>query len=107
MNRYLYRIQPTRPGMFTDGPTDVESGLIKLHYKYLKGLTERGVALFVGRTTDADAFGIVVYEAASDEEAEAIMLADPAIAGAVMAVEWHPFRVVLHSEFDDCPAPDH
>ena len=103
MNRYLYRIQPTRPGMLTDGPTDVESGLIKLHYKYLKGLTERGVALFVGRTTDADAFGIVVYEAASDEEAEAIMQADPAIAGAVMSGEWHPFRVVLHSEFEDCP----
>ena len=103
MNRYLYRIQPTRPAMLTDGPTDAESGLIKLHFKYLKSLTERGVALFVGRTTDMSAFGIVVFEAESDEAAEAIMLADPAVAGDIMSGEWHPFRVVLHSEFDDCP----
>lgn len=103
MNRYLYRLHPTRRAMISDGPTDAEAGLIKLHFKYLKRLTERGVALFVGRTTGSEAFGIVVYEAASDEEAEAIMLADPAIAGAVMSGEWFPFRIVLHSDFDNDP----
>ncbi len=103
MKRYLYRLHPTRNAMISDGPTEAEAELIGLHFDYLKRLTERGVALFVGRTTDASAFGLVVYEAESDEIAEAILQSDPAVAGGVMRGEWFPFRIVLHGEFDNDP----
>ena len=34
---YLYRIQPTRPGMLTEGPTAEEQRVVSEHFQYLKG----------------------------------------------------------------------
>lgn len=99
MNQYLYKIQPTRLGMLTEGPTPDEGRLVGEHFAYLQKLTTDGVVLLAGRTLDADAraFGIVVFLAASDEEARRIMDGDPAVAGGVMIAELFPYRIVLVS----------
>ena len=41
------------------------------------------------------AFGIVLFEAESDEAARAFMASDPAIQGGVMTGELHPLRISL------------
>jgi uncharacterized protein YciI len=50
-----------------------------------------------GRTLDeTDArFGIVVFEAASEEEARAFMRGDPAIEAGIMVGTLHPFGIAL------------
>lgn len=69
--QFLYRIRPTRAAMLSDGPTAEEQTLVGEHFAYLQGLTERGVVILAGRTlnTDESSFGIVVFNAASEEAA--------------------------------------
>ena len=97
MSEYLYRIQPTRPEMLSQGPSPEEGRLIGEHFAYLQDLVARGVVSFAGRTMDpdADAFGLVVFEACDEETALGIMQADPAVAAGVMQARLFPFKSIL------------
>jgi uncharacterized protein YciI len=66
----------------------------------LKNLTDKGIAIFVGRTltTDERTFGITVFEAATEEKAREIMNNDPAVIQGVMRAELYPFRIVLMAD---------
>ncbi|MBI5869144.1 MAG: hypothetical protein HZB43_12805 [candidate division Zixibacteria bacterium] len=96
-SQFIYRIQPTRPAMLTEGPTPEEEAIITEHFEYLKRLTEEDVALAVGRTmtTDVNAFGIVIFLADSEMEARRIMENDAAVKKGVMKAELFPFRIAL------------
>jgi len=100
VNQYLYRIQPSRLAMLAQGATPEEEAVIDAHFSYLQDLTRRGVVLLAGRTlnTDPSAFGIVIFEAESDQAALAIMQADPAVRAGVMRAELFPYRVALLAE---------
>jgi hypothetical protein len=95
--QYLYRIQPTRPAMLTDGPTGAEAEIVSQHFNYLKDLTERGIVILAGRTlnTDPTSFGIVIFNAVTDDAARAIVDHDPAVNQGVMRAELFPYRVAL------------
>ena len=84
MPEFLYRIQPTRLAMLTDGPTAAEGAAVAAHRAYLDRMAAAGVVLFFGRTltTDAATFGIVVFRAESPEAAGRIMADDPAVRAA-------------------------
>ena len=94
---YLYRVQPTRLEMLSQGSTPEEDAIIDEHFTYLQTLTAQGVVLFVGRTLTATpgTFGIVVYRAASDKAAQEIMNQDPAVRQGVMHAPLFPFRIAL------------
>ena len=102
-NHYLYRIQPTRHEMLTAGATPEEEEIIGEHFTYLQRLTMEGVAILVGRTltTDQDSMGIVIFTAPSDEEARALMNADPAVSKGVMRAKLFPFRIALQAAAND------
>jgi len=94
---YLYRIQPSRPEMLSEGSTAEEDRIVSDHFDYLEDLTHRGIAIFVGRTlnTDPSSFGIIVFYAATEGEARQIVENDPAVRKGVMRAELFPFRVAL------------
>ncbi len=96
---FLYRLQPTRPAMLTDGPTPEEAQLVADHFAYLQRLLAQGTLVLAGRTLNVDpsSFGLVIFQAPSLAEAQAIMLADPAVAGRVMHAELYPYRIALHA----------
>ena len=96
-NQYLYRIQPTRLEMLVDGGTEAEQAIITRHFTYLERLTQEGTVILAGRTlnTDASSFGIIVFEAENDAQAQSIVDNDPAIQHQVMAAELFPYRVAL------------
>ncbi len=97
---YLYKIQPVRPEMLTDGATAEEDRIISEHFEYLKALTEKGVVFLAGRTlnTDPSSFGIVIFAADSEHKAQQVMLDDPAVKKHVMSAEIFPFRMSLLGE---------
>ena len=99
MPQFLYRIQPTRVGMLSEGPTAEESRIVGEHFAYLKELTDAGTVLMAGRTLHADerTFGIVVFVAESEAAAEEIMRGDPAVRAGVFRGELHPYAVALWS----------
>jgi uncharacterized protein YciI len=97
VTQYLYKIQPTRLGMLTQGPTPEEAATVAQHFAYLKGLAEQGVVVLAGRTlnTDESTFGIVILNASSDEAARVIMNNDPAVKNGVMCGELYPYRTAV------------
>ena len=46
-------------------------------------------------TTDTSTFGLVIFEAETEEEANKLMNADPAVAAGVMKAQLFPFKAVL------------
>jgi uncharacterized protein YciI len=78
---FLYKIQPVRPGMLTEGCTPEEDQIISQHFKYLKALTDEGKVLLAGRTlnTDPSSFGIVIIAVDSERAARDLMHNDPAV----------------------------
>jgi uncharacterized protein YciI len=92
---FLYRLQPTRPTMLTDGLTAAERAAVSGHVAYLERLAETGTVLLFGRTqtTDAATFGIVILRVDSPGAARRIMAEDPAVRAGVMRAELFPFRI--------------
>jgi uncharacterized protein YciI len=97
MPEYLYRIQPTRAGMLSEGATPDETAIVSRHYDYLSALADRAVVVLAGRTltTDERSFGIVIFRAESDDEARSIVENDPAVKAGVMRAELYPYRIAL------------
>src|SRR6266436_636535 len=97
VTEYLYKIQPTRLEMLTQGPTADEATLVAQHFAYLQGLAAQGIVVLAGRTLNADerAFGIVVFRAASEETARDVMNNDPAVKNGVMRAELYPYRIAV------------
>lgn len=104
--QYLYRIQPVRPEMLTEGATTEESAIVSAHFNYLQDLTAKGIVLLAGRTlnTDPSSFGIIIFQAESDEAARKIMHADPAVQNRVFRAELFPYRIALTGESLSEPA---
>jgi uncharacterized protein YciI len=100
MPEFLYKIQPTRPEMLTEGGTAEEDALVGRHFNWLKENSEAGIVLLAGRTTNTDpsSFGIVIFRAESEEAAQAFAAQDPAVLGGVFRSELYPYRVALLSE---------
>jgi len=97
VTEYLYKIQPTRLEMLTQGPTPEESAIVAQHFAYLKGLAEQGVLVIAGRTlnTDESAFGIAIFRADSEESARTVMNNDPAVKNGIMRAELYPYRIAV------------
>ena len=95
--QYLYKIVPKRTGMLTEGPTAEEDSILEQHAAYLGDLTECGVVLLAGRTQNKDesGFGIVIFQAGSQEEARRVMEEDPAVRKGVMRAELYPYRIAF------------
>lgn len=99
MPTYIYRIQPVRPAMLSDGPTAEETRVAGEHFEYLQSLMQDGVLILAGRSLNSDysAFGIAIFEARDDEHMRQITASDPGVAQKLFRAEWHPFRIALHA----------
>lgn len=90
---FLYVLRPRRPDMLLDGGTPQEQRILQEHFEYLQARARR-MHLF-GRTAnnDANTFGLVLFEAATESEAREVMAEDPAVKARVMDAELFPFRI--------------
>jgi uncharacterized protein YciI len=100
---FIYKIQPVRPAMLTEGYTADEERIVSEHFDYLEKLKDAGSVHLAGRTlsTELATFGIVIFSAASQEAARGIMENDPAVRQRVMRAELHPFRIALLGKFPE------
>jgi uncharacterized protein YciI len=103
MKTFLYRLEPIRLEMATIGPTPEEAAIVSEHFAHLETLTRQGVLLLVGRTEEGadDVFGIVIFQADSEERARVIMNSDPAVMRGIMRARLFPFRISLHSAWPE------
>jgi uncharacterized protein YciI len=71
-----------------------DEAIVDEHFDYLKNGLAKKKLIFAGRCLDRD-FGIVVFRAGSEKEADSYMKNDPAVKSGLMIPEMHPFRVAL------------
>ena len=77
--------------------TEKEEAITVRHFRKLQSLLKEGKLILAGKTDglDENTFGIVIFEADSEEEARSIMESDPAVAEGIMKAELFPYRVAL------------
>jgi len=90
---YIYTLKPPREN-FTETITPQEELIVGAHYNYLKNLLEEGKLIMAARTYNAK-FGIVIFEADTEEKAREIMDNDPAIIQKVFTAELNPLHIAL------------
>ncbi|MBZ0304270.1 MAG: YciI family protein [Anaerolineae bacterium] len=97
LQQWLYRIQPVRPEMLTEGPTPEEAGITEQHFDYLNDLIGKGILILAGRTqnTGYSSFGIIIFKAENEVAAREIMLSDPAVRLRQFRAELYPYRIAL------------
>ena len=92
---WLVVLRPARAEMAFE-PTEEESRVISDHYDYLVGLRDAGKLVVAGPSIVAgDTIGIGVLDVDEEDEARAIVAADPAIVDGVMTAEIRPFRIAV------------
>lgn len=95
MAQWIYRIEPTRPGMVVSA-TDEETAVVAEHLGYLQALKAAGILILAGRTqVDEGTFGITIFEAPDEASARAVMQTDPAVSAGVMRAEPYPYAVAV------------
>lgn len=95
MNEYIYRLVLIERLNQDENWTNEDNQIVDKHFNYLKELLNQNKLILAGRTTNEDKFGIVIFEAESDESAQEIMNNDPAILNGIMTGELYPYRVAL------------
>jgi uncharacterized protein len=82
-----------RPGPAWLAGKPITEQPLKDHGRYILSLYVNGSLRFAGPFTD-NAGGAAAFEAADDEEAKAVVAADPAVTSGVFVAELHPWRLV-------------
>jgi uncharacterized protein YciI len=90
---FLYLLQLVHAEKF-DSMSPQEEEVVEEHFTYLKRALEEGHLILAGPCLDG-AFGVVILEAASSEEAQQFMHDDPAIKKGLMTGDIHSFRLSL------------
>lgn len=90
MPYFFYKLIPPRP-TFAQDMNDAERAIMNEHIAYLNALYDEGVAILFGPVFDPKgAWGLGVFETASEEEARKIGENDPAVKSGLNTVEILP-----------------
>lgn len=96
--QYVYVLKLTPRMQVANAWTDTENGVIGRHFARLAKATDSGQVILAGRTTEAldKTFGLVIFEAESEEAARLFMESDPAVEANIMSATLHPYSVALY-----------
>jgi uncharacterized protein len=78
--------------------TGRDKQIVGRHFRRLQQMQKDGRLILAGKTlddSDPSQFGVVVFEADTEEEARGVMEADDAVKEKIMTARLFPFRVAL------------
>ncbi len=80
--------------------TDADRAAVSRHFEQLKRAAADGKVILAGRTLEPGdkTFGLVIFEAADEGEAQRFMASDPAVVAGVMTATLHPYAVALQRQ---------
>jgi len=95
--QFVYVFDPIRPELVTDPHawTDEDIRIGEAHFAHLQKATGAGTVILAGRSLDGKGPAVVIFEAASEEQARQFMESDPFVAEGLMRADLHPFRAAL------------
>jgi uncharacterized protein YciI len=86
-------LRPQRCSLIDETAPEEEARLGE-HFDYLERALEDGKLILAGPCLDGE-FGVVLFRAATDDEASEFVQSDPAVRHGLMTADLHPFRVSL------------
>ena len=100
MKQFLYKLTLIPELLEESNWTDKENNIVSEHFHALQLLLKNDTLIMAGRTlnNDPSAFGIVVIQVPSEDEAEALMNNDPAVREGIMTAELFPYSVALYND---------
>lgn len=78
--------------------TEADNQALGRHFAKLQQLQKEGKLILAGRTLVKESMGVVILEAASEDEARRVMQADDAVNAGIMSAELLPFQTALMKE---------
>ncbi|MEZ6242787.1 MAG: YciI family protein [Phycisphaerales bacterium] len=98
--QFICFLEPSRDTMPED-PTPEEAAAVRAHFEYYSARRDSGELILAGRTLERPWVGIFIFEAASREDAERLVEADPGVKAGVFRTRLQPYRVALLRGVDD------
>ena len=99
MPYFIYRLSLTPRYLDESNWTDETRQIVSKHFNHLKQHCSNGKVLMAGRSdlpiSDAENFGICIFEAESPEEAQQFMDSDPTVINGVMTAKVYPFSLAM------------
>jgi uncharacterized protein YciI len=93
--QFVYVLRLTPHYLDEKNWTPNDNAAAQRHFARLQQMLKDGTLIFAGRTTTKEPMGLVVFLAANETEARAIMEGDDAVKAGIMTAELHPFTVAL------------
>ena len=88
---FIYIIRSHREN-FVETMTSEESAIMSEHSDYINTLLSDKILVLAGPALSGK-FGIVIFKADNKNEAESIMLNDPAVKKNIVKAELYPFKI--------------
>ena len=100
MKQFLYKLTLIPELLEESNWTEKENHIVSEHFHALQQLLKNNTLIMAGRTlnNDPSAFGIVVIQVPSEDDAEALMNNDPAVREGIMTAELYPYSVALYND---------
>ena len=97
MKHYVYVLRLIERLWSVEAWTDADNAIVDEHFAYLKQLYADGRLILAGKTggNDANTFGLVIFEAHDEAQAQVTMLNDPSVVKGIMSAELSTYNVAL------------
>jgi uncharacterized protein len=97
LKQYLYTLKLIPELMEEKNWSEKENQIVKEHFEALQMLLNANKLILAGKTEGMgeSTFGIVIFQAISEEQAISIMKNDPAVKRGIMNAELYPYTVAL------------
>lgn len=94
---FLYVLKLTPKYHAESAWTDDDRSIVGRHFERLARATEAGQVVLAGRTEEPldRTFGLVVFEAESEDAARRFMDTDPTVQAGIMEATLHPYSIAL------------
>ena len=96
--QWIYHFGPGDRAELARNPnawTDRDNRIAAAHFEYLQRAGQEGKVILAGRAQDGIGPAVVIFEAATADEAEQFMRSDPFVKEGLFSADLHPFRAAI------------
>ncbi len=97
MSQYVYVLRLIERLWSVEAWTEKDSAIVDEHFAYLKRLLAEGRLILAGKSAgnDENTFGLVIFEAKDEAEAQSIMAKDPTVIQGIMTATLSAYHVAF------------
>lgn len=97
MKQYVYVLRLIERLWNVEAWTEADNAIVDEHFDHLKRLLAEGRLILAGKSAgnEESTFGLVIFEAIDESEAQSIMAHDPSVVKGIMTAKLSAYHVAL------------